>query len=62
VGLVTELLQKYEPEIESVTLVPSSGGRFEVMVNDSLVFSKLQAGRHANPGEVANLVDEILKN
>jgi selenoprotein W-related protein len=62
VGLVTELLQKSEPEIESVTLVPSSGGRFEVMVNDSLVYSKLQSGRHANPGEVASLVDEILKN
>ncbi len=60
-SLVIELLQKFEPEIESVTLVPSSGGRFEVVVNDVLVFSKFQAGRHANPGEVASLVDEILK-
>jgi selenoprotein W-related protein len=61
VSLVIELLQKFESEITSVTLVPSSGGRFEVLVNDSLVFSKLQAGRHANPGEVLSLVENILK-
>jgi selenoprotein W-related protein len=32
--------------------VPSSGGRFEVTVDDRLVFSKKAVGRHAQPGEV----------
>jgi selenoprotein W-related protein len=60
VGLANELLNNIEPEIESITLIPSEGGRYEVTVNDTLVYSKLQTGRHANPGEVIGLVKELL--
>ena len=55
-----ELLKAFEPEIESFTLVPSDGGRFEVSVNGQLVFSKLQTGRHAEPGEVLALVRDLV--
>jgi len=55
------LLRILEPEIETITLVPSEGGRFEVVVNDQLVYSKLQTGRHAEPGEVLGLVKKLLK-
>jgi len=61
VGLANELLKNIEPEIESITLIPSEGGRYEVTVNDTLVYSKLQTGRHANPGEVMGMVRELLK-
>jgi selenoprotein W-related protein len=54
-------LKKFEPEVESITLIPSDGGCFEVKVNDHLVYSKLQIGRHANPGEVAGLVEKYFK-
>ena len=37
-------------------MIPSSKGRFEVTVDDDLIFSKAALGRHAKPGEVANLV------
>ena len=60
-SLASDLLKKYEPEIENLTLVPSDGGRFEVQVNDTLVYSKLQAKRHAEPGEVVGLVEKFLK-
>jgi selenoprotein W-related protein len=40
--------------------VPSSGGRFEVTVDGRLVFSKAELGRHANPGEVLELVKEAI--
>jgi selenoprotein W-related protein len=40
--------------------VPSDGGRFEVSLDDRLVYSKLQTGRHAEPGEVAGLLKKIL--
>jgi hypothetical protein len=33
---------------------------FEVMVDDDLVFSKKEKKRHANPGEVAALVEQRL--
>jgi selenoprotein W-related protein len=60
-GLAAELLRLYEPEIDSLTLIPSDGGKFEVTVNGTLVYSKLQTRRHAEPGEIAGLVKEIVQ-
>jgi selenoprotein W-related protein len=51
-----DLLSNFEPEIESLALIPSDGGRFEIAVNDHLVYSKMQTHRHAEPGEVVGLV------
>ncbi len=53
-------MEAYEPEIESVTLIPSDGGRFEVVVNGDLLFSKLALKRHVEPGEVVELVRNYL--
>lgn len=41
-------------------MIPSGGGVFEVTVDDTLVFSKKQLGRHAQPGEILRLVAERL--
>jgi selenoprotein W-related protein len=61
VRLVDDLLKNFEMEIESVTLIPSNGGRYEISVNGQLIFSKLQTGRHAEPDEVIGLVKNISK-
>jgi len=37
-------------------MTPSSGGVFEVMVDGKLVFSKKTLNRHAEPGEVLELI------
>jgi len=58
---VAELLKQFEPEIESIALLPSEGGVFEVTVNGKLIYSKKQTLRHAEPGEIARSVDAILK-
>lgn len=60
-SLAAELLNNFEPEIESVTLTPSEGGRFEVSVNDRLIYSKLQTHRHAEPGEITRLIKQLLQ-
>jgi selenoprotein W-related protein len=57
---MAELVKKYEFKIESITLVPSDAGRFEVTVDGSLVYSKLQTARHAEEGEVARLIEALL--
>jgi selenoprotein W-related protein len=54
-------LKQFEPEIESITLLPSTGGVFEVTVNGQLIYSKKQTARHAEPREIAISVDNILK-
>jgi len=61
VGLVGELLQQFEHLIESLSLVPSDGGRFEVTVNDRLLYSKLKTNRHAQPGEVIGLINGMVE-
>ena len=55
-------MREFEGEIQSLEILPSDGGRFEVRVNGDLVFSKKQVGRHAEPGEVVNLVRELIEN
>jgi Uncharacterized protein conserved in bacteria len=40
-----------------VTLIPSSGGRFEVVANGTAVFEKSKVGRHARPGEVVKALE-----
>ena len=60
-SLAADLLENFEAEIESLSLVPSDGGRFEVSVNDKLVYSKLETGRHAEAGEVVGLIQRLLK-
>jgi len=43
-----------------MTLVPSDGGRFEVSVDGELVYSKLETQRHAEPGEIPDLMGKYL--
>jgi selenoprotein W-related protein len=44
-----------------VTLIPSRGGVFEVMVGDELVYSKKETGRHAEYNEVLRSVRELIR-
>jgi selenoprotein W-related protein len=60
VSLADELLKEYEHVIESVALIPSDEGRFEVNVNGQLIFSKLQLKRHAEAGEVVKIISKIV--
>jgi selenoprotein W-related protein len=55
-----ELLKQYEHVVETITLVPSDGGKFEVSVNGELIYSKLETHRHAGPGEVLGLVRKMI--
>jgi len=60
VSLIDELLRHYEHVVETITLVPSDGGKFEVSVNGQLLYSKLETHRHAEPGEVLGLVRKLV--
>jgi predicted Rdx family selenoprotein len=42
--------------VEEVKLIPSRGGRFEVLRDGVPVFEKSKLGRHAKPGEVLKLL------
>lgn len=59
-SLADELLSRWAPVFEGVDLVTGTKGRFEVSLDGELIFSKAQLNRHANPGEVAALVERKL--
>jgi len=60
VSLAEELLKNYEHVIETLILVPSDGGKFEVSVNRELVYSKLKTNRHAEAGEILNIIAKMV--
>jgi selenoprotein W-related protein len=60
VSLAENLLSDFANQIESIRLIPSDGGRFEVTVNRELVFSKLQSKRRAEIAEINALIRKIL--
>ena len=53
--------KELEFKITSLDIIPSSGGVFEVTVDDELIFSKKALKRHAEPHEVYNLIKAKLK-
>jgi selenoprotein W-related protein len=58
VSAARDLLHDYQHVIAELTLVKGSGGIFNVEVDDTLLYSKHQTGRHAEPGEVLRLFRE----
>jgi selenoprotein W-related protein len=55
VSAAKDLLNNYQHVIESLTIVGGSKGVFDVTVDDQLIYSKKEVGRHAEPGEVLDL-------
>jgi selenoprotein W-related protein len=54
-------LNEFEENIQAIRLIPSDGGRFEVVINQKLIYSKMRTGKHAAAREVTGLVRAYLK-
>ena len=57
---MASLLKSYERRIQSIALIPSDSGKFEVKVGEQLVYSKLQTGRHVEEQELVEIVGKAL--
>lgn len=58
--MTDEILTNYQHVIDSLTLITGSKGVFDVKVDDQLIFSKKAIGRHAEPGELLQLFQEVI--
>ena len=47
--------------IQEITLLPSGAGRFEVTVNDELLYSKAATGKHTTPEYIVEQVRQRLR-
>jgi len=54
--LAEKLLNNHKKDIESLEIIPSSGGVFEVSLNDDLIFSKKELGRFPEENEIENKI------
>ncbi len=54
--MVTEILNEIADDVKSVTLIPSSGGRFEWTVNGDLVYSRDETRRYPELKELKELI------
>jgi len=58
--IAQELLTTFDGDLKAVTLIPGTGGIFEVRLNEKLLFSRAQAGRFPEAKELKQLIrDEI---
>ncbi len=55
-SLTAALFEAFGRQIEALTLIPSDGGRYELTVDDQLLFSKKQTGQHVEPAVLLDLV------
>ena len=46
---------QYPDIISDIDVIESDGGAFEIKVNEDLIYSKLETGRHADPPEILGL-------
>ncbi len=60
--MTDEILKEREIEVfvKSWHMIPSTGGVFDVWVNDELIFSKKQVNRHAEAGEIRAGIMKVL--
>jgi selenoprotein W-related protein len=54
--LAQELLTTFDSDITSLTLVPSTGGIFEVRLNGEVIFSRKEQSRFPESKELKQLV------
>jgi len=55
-----ELLTTFDEEITSLTLIPGSGGIFEVNANSQLVWSRKEQGRFPDITELKQKVRDVI--
>ena len=57
--MVGKILKEHQHKIESVTLIPSQGGVFELEVGGNLIYSKKATERHAEWSDVEGPLQDL---
>ncbi len=55
--MTDKLIKDLKARIKRLVLVPSDGGRFEVSINGSLVYSKLKTGKFPDYQEIRKHIE-----
>ena len=58
--IAQELLTTFDSDIQSLSLVPGTGGIFEVRLNGALIFSRKTEGRFPESKELKQLIRDVI--
>ncbi len=53
-------MERFGTQVREIVLIPSGGGRFEITVDGTLVYSKLATGKHIDNDKAIELVKKGL--
>jgi len=59
--LAAKLLTEFKQKIKGLTLIPASGGCFEVKIGDELIYSKLATRKFPDEEELSKVVGTHFK-
>tara|TARA_B100001079_G_scaffold44477_1_gene35774 strand:+ start:5976 stop:6134 length:159 start_codon:yes stop_codon:yes gene_type:complete len=51
-------LEKYGTNIDSLSMLPSGGGVYEITKNEKLIYSKKKLDRFPEDGEIIGLIEK----
>lgn len=60
--MADHLVRQFKQNIDELTLLPSDGGRFEIKVNDEMIYSKLSTGEFPENLTIEEEVRERMGN
>lgn len=58
--LAQELLTTFESDLKVVSLLPGTGGMFEVRLNGAVLFNRKEAGRFPEAKELKQLIRDVI--
>jgi selenoprotein W-related protein len=58
--LAQELLTTFDADLKAVSLMPGTGGVFEVRLNGAVLFSRKTAGRFPESKELKQLIRDVI--
>ena len=58
--LAQELLQTFGDDLEEVSLLPRTGGMFEIRVGDSLIWERKRDGGFPGPKEIKQRLRDVI--
>lgn len=60
-ALARKVLNDHKNDIKELSLIPSSGGVYEVSFGDEIIFSKKEKGDYPEKDEIEDIIIEKLK-
>lgn len=58
--MAQEILQTFATDIAELSLAPATGGRFEILINDALIWERKRDGGFPGPKELKQKIREVI--